>query len=149
MGKNDVMFLMEDFDPKELETIFAAEAKKYVKQTYAEEAIEKVEQEYKNMGTNNESRNDEKTRLNKKLAELTTRLRKIKNPKNVRVAAGASSSMASKRMTIKTEIEQIKDRLYEIQVEEKGSSMDSVADGAGKSVADAVVKDIKIGSERH
>jgi len=113
----------------ELEAIFAAEAKKYTKQTYAEEAIDKAELEYKSMGSATETRVTEKEKLNAELKQLNTKLRSTKNVRNVRVASSNSSNMSSIRMTIKKRIEAIKDRLYDIEIEEKGGDGAVVAEG--------------------
>ena len=112
----------------ELNTIFGEEVSKYAdkKYSYADELIEKVETEYKNMGAATTTRQSEKKDLTKKLATLTAQLKKIKNSKNVRVASSNSSGLSAKRLAIKKEIEKTKDRLYEIEIEEKGADIGSV-----------------------
>ena len=58
------------------------------------------------------------------MTELEIKLKKVKHIKNFRLAK-ANTSVAEQRKTMRAEIEKIKDRLYEIEIEAKGETITS------------------------
>jgi chromosome segregation ATPase len=100
---------------------------------HSETVVERIEAEYRQIPDAIRERELEKSTLTK---EMETLKRKIKSTKNVRnhrmVVANTAKSTARKEM--KDRIEKIKDRLYEIELEEKGSGITS------QNMVDATLK---------
>lgn len=100
---------------------------------HSETVVERIEAEYRQIPDAIRERELEKSTLTR---EMETLKRKIKSTKNVRnhrmVVANTAKSTARKEM--KDRIEKIKDRLYEIELEEKGSNITS------QNMVDATLK---------
>ena len=92
--------------------------------TYADRIVEEVKAEFEGRATIIKEREDEKRTLSERLVQLKARLNKTKNVKNPSKIA-LNAEIAKKRAAMRKEIEEIKDKLYNIELEEKGSSMTS------------------------
>lgn len=90
---------------------------------YADEIMESLEKEYLLPQTMMNEREMEKKELNLKMGTLKRKLHQNKNIKNSR--SPANRTRADNRKKIREKIERIKDRLYEIQLEEQGSNISS------------------------
>jgi DNA gyrase/topoisomerase IV subunit B len=91
---------------------------------YGQKVIDEIENEYKGLGSAKAEREKEKSMINEQIKTLQVKLRKMKNVKNHR-RININTDIASKRKAIKTQIETLKDRLYDITEEEKGSTVTS------------------------
>lgn len=91
---------------------------------YGQKVIDEIENEYKGLGTAKVEREREKAKITDQLKTLQVKLRKMKNVKNHR-KANINADIASKRKAIKIQIESLKDRLYDINEEEKGAEVTS------------------------
>ena len=100
---------------------------------YAEQVMEKIENDYRQPGIEVNEREKEKAELKLKLGELKRKLHQSKNIKNVRKTE-INKALADKRKQIKAEMEILKDRLYQIDIEEKG------ADVSSQKLVDSTVK---------
>ena len=91
---------------------------------YAEQVLEKIETEYRQPKIELDEREKEKKELGQKLEELKKKLNKTKNVKNTRKTA-INKTQSNKRRVLKAEIEKVKDKLYQIGIEEQGSNITS------------------------
>lgn len=91
---------------------------------YGQKVLESIEAEYKGMPDVASERAAEKVKLEAKLKNLQKSLKKVKNVKNHKMKA-ANAKNHELRVKIKDEIESIKDRLYDISLEEKGAGVTS------------------------
>lgn len=102
---------------------------------YAEEVMKSIESEYKAPQKALSERDQEKRDLSLKLGELKKKLnqtRNVRNPKKVAI----NQSLSEKRKGLKADIEKIKDRLHQIELEEKGSGVTS------KTLTDATINQV-------
>lgn len=97
-----------------------------VSYNYADKIVEELETEYQNMPNEAADREKEKILLNHRLKELQLKLKKVKNVKNVR-RVEQNRKAHETREKIKAEIEEIKDKLYNIGLEEKGKDVTSTS----------------------
>jgi chromosome segregation ATPase len=101
--------------------------------SYADQVMENIEKEYKQPQQELNEREKEKKALHLKMGELKRRLRQSKNIRNVSKAS-INQTLAQKRQQIRAEMEKIKDRLYQIEIEEKGMGVSS------KDLTDSTLK---------
>jgi hypothetical protein len=92
--------------------------------SYADKIVEDIEADFTDMSTANREREKEKKTLQDRLVALKARLNKTKNIKNPSKAA-LNTEQAKKRAAIKKEIEEIKDKLANIEAEEQGQDITS------------------------
>ena len=92
--------------------------------SYADKIIEDIEADFTDMSTANREREKEKKTLQDRLATLKARLNKTKNIKNPSKIA-LNTEQAKKRAAIKKEMEEIKDKLANIEAEEQGKDITS------------------------
>lgn len=92
--------------------------------SYADTIVKGIENEYQNLPDVKAERKKEKESLSKKLKDLQGKLKKVKNVKNHR-AVEQNTKKAELRSRIRKEIEDIKDKLHAIDLEEKGSEVTS------------------------
>lgn len=95
-----------------------------LKYSIAERIEEEVRTELHDIATANKEREEEKRSLVDKLAQLKIRLNKTKNVKNPSKIT-LNAEISKKRAVLRKEIEEIKDKLYNIELEEKGSNITS------------------------
>lgn len=101
---------------------------------YAENVVNALEEEFKGLSISvPEERKKHKEDLKTKLAILTKQLKSIKNVKNHRMRH-INEKNAERRKKLRIQIETIKDDLYAIDLEEKGSEISST------SLVDATVQ---------
>jgi len=112
------------FEVTEEEALFMEAMKGEKIPTYADRIVEEVKAEFEGRATAFKEREDEKRTLTERLTQLKAKLNKTKNVKNTSKIA-LNAEIAKKRGVMRKEIEEIKDRLYNIELEEKGSSMTS------------------------
>lgn len=91
---------------------------------YGQKVMDAIENEYKNLPNVDTERKVEKALLEKQMKELTIKLRKTKNTKNHRRVI-QNTAAATKRKEIKAKIEELKDQIYNIDLEDKGSNITS------------------------
>jgi len=91
---------------------------------YGQKVLDSIEAEYKGMPDVASERAAEKVKLEAKLKDLQTRLKKVKNVKNHKMRA-ANAKNHELRVKLKESIEGVKDRLYDISLEEKGAGVTS------------------------
>jgi hypothetical protein len=91
---------------------------------HGEEVLKNLEQSYKGEIGVHEQRQKEKEMLEKELKETKTKLKKAKNVKNHKKTE-VNTRIAAKRKLYKGRITEIKDKLYNIDLEEKGSKISS------------------------
>jgi hypothetical protein len=91
---------------------------------YAEEIVASAEAEFRGILNSEKERLAEKTALETKLKTLQISLKKTKNVKNHR-KTDVNKKMAERRKEFKAQISEVKDRLYELELEKKGSSVNS------------------------
>jgi len=92
--------------------------------SYADTIVKGIENEYQNLPDVKAERKKEKEGLSKKLKDLQGKLKKVKNVKNHR-AVEQNTKKAELRSRLRKEIEDIKDKLHAIDLEEKGSEVTS------------------------
>lgn len=99
--------------------------------SFGEKMLNKIEEEFKREIKEGDAaeaalldRETERKKLLERVTELEIKLKKVKHIKNFRLAK-ANTSVAEKRKTMRAEIEKIKDRLYEIEIEAKGEAVTS------------------------
>jgi hypothetical protein len=122
-------------DRDEVDELFDEVEEAYTEKpySYAEEVVNSIEQTYRQPKEIANERDREKNELTLKIGELKKKLNQTRNVRNPRKTS-INQSLADKRKKLRAEIETIKDRLYQIDVEEKGSGMTS------KDLVDATIK---------
>ena len=108
------------------------------KESYADKVIRDIENEYKGIGTARMERQKEKKELQDRLKETTKKLKNVKNVKNHKLV-NINAKAAELRKKLREEIKEIKDRLYDIDIEEKGSEVSS-----SKMVDTTIQENLKI-----
>lgn len=94
--------------------------------TPGEAFVRRIEEEYTGFTPEQESRNDEKKKINDAIKELEQKIRMCPNIKNHRMKA-VNDERAKKRKQYKLQIDLLKLRLDEIKIEE-GSKVDEKAE---------------------
>ncbi len=98
-----------------------AEGVPTLKKDYGQKMIDDIEAEYRGMPDIKAEREKEKNALTEKLKKLKNKLKSVKNVKNhKRVAANAQASEL--RKNLRAQIEKVEDQLYQIKMEEEGST---------------------------
>lgn len=92
--------------------------------SFGDRILQDIEEDYKGIATKSQERKKERLALEKKLADKQTSLKKCKNVKNHR-KTDINTKIAEKRKKLREEITQIKDELYNLALEEKGSQTTS------------------------
>ena len=100
---------------------------------YGEKIAADMESSFQNMPNIAQERKDEREHLTTKLADLGKQLRSIKNIKNHKMRH-LNAKNAERRARIRAQIEQVKQELFDLELEEKGSQVTST------SLVDATVK---------
>lgn len=113
-------------EPSDVDDMFKEIEDEYTEKpySYAEEVMKNIEQEYRQPQMVLSEREKEKADLNLKIGSLKRRLHQLKNVKNPRKTA-INQTMSERRKLVKDEIERAKDRLHQIDMEEKGSEVTS------------------------
>lgn len=107
--------------------LFLEEIERTREKSYAEELIQKVENNVKHVvPTEQKLREDERKELTEKLKSLHSSLNKCKNNKNFRLRH-LNAKNAETRKRLRHEIEEIKGRLLLIDDEEKGSEINATS----------------------
>jgi len=88
--------------------------------SYGDRILAEIEDEFKGMKSASLEREKEKNELLDRLNSLKTKLKKTKNIKGVS-HSNLNVGISKKRGLIKKEISDVKDKLTEIEMEEKGS----------------------------
>ncbi|HMP28008.1 MAG TPA: hypothetical protein PKD85_00315 [Saprospiraceae bacterium] len=115
---------------EELNTLFESASNNILDQNdethydYGDEVLKNLEQTYKGEVGVHEQRQTEKVALEKELKETKSKLNKAKNIKNHRKTT-INTKIAENRKLYKNRITEIKDLLYNIDLEEKGSQISS------------------------
>lgn len=91
---------------------------------YADNIVKEIEKEYQNLPDVKAERKKEKESLLKQLHDLQVKLKKIKNVKNYKMVE-QNAKKADLRSKIRKMIENVKDKLHAIDLEEKGSEVTS------------------------
>lgn len=91
---------------------------------YGDEIVQNIEAEYKGAIGIEEERKKEKEKLEKELKDVKNKLKKTKNIKNHK-RTDLNSKASEQRKKYKARITEIKDLLYNIDLEEKGSKIKS------------------------
>lgn len=99
---------------------------------YANEVVASAEAEFRGIINAEKERLKEKSALEEKLKLLRSSLKKAKNVKNHR-KVDINKKIAEHRKSLKAQISLAKDRLYELELEEKGSNVNA-ADLANASL---------------
>lgn len=102
-------------------------------QSYGQRIVEKIEAEYKNAPDVAAERAMERKSLEEKLKILEKKLKNTKNVKNLRMRK-LNAEKSAKRAVIRQEIDNIKDVLYNLSLEEKGAGITST------NLVDATIK---------
>jgi predicted nuclease with TOPRIM domain len=92
--------------------------------SYGDRILAEIEEEFKGMKNAITEREKEKATLLERLKSLTSKLKKTKNIKGVS-HSDLNVERSKKRGLIRKEINDVKDRLAEIEMEEKGSKTSS------------------------
>lgn len=103
---------------------------------YAESVVSSLEADFNNMPDVAGERRKHKEELTAKLAALTKKLKATKNIKNHRMRA-QNAKIAENRKKLRAQIENAKDDLYAIELEEKGGQVSST------SLVDATVQGVE------
>lgn len=100
---------------------------------YGQRILEKIEAEYKNAPDVEAERFLERKSLEERLKTLDKKLKGTKNVKNIRMRT-LNAEKAAKRKLYRSQIEEIKDALYNLSLEEKGAGVTST------NLVDATIK---------
>lgn len=101
---------------------------------HGEKILKSLEQEYKGEVNANEQRKNEKLSLEKELKETQKKLKNAKNVKNHRKIE-INAKISANRKIYKQRITELKDLIYNIDLEEKGSEI------ASSDLVDTTIKE--------
>lgn len=104
----------------QFEKLFNDAIKGNERKTFADKIVDEIEDTYKNLSEDVKSRKLEKEKIESQIKTLNKRLQKTKNVKNIKHTKD-NTEKSTKRKQIKKQIEQLKDQLEGIEIEESGS----------------------------
>jgi hypothetical protein len=126
--------LEELFEEADSQQPVIAEAEEEKSYDHGEKILKSLEQEYKGELNTNEQRKNEKLALEKELKETLKKLKNAKNVKNHRKTE-INAKISARRKLYKQRITELKDKLYNIDLEEKGSEI------ASSDLVDTTIKE--------